>query len=321
MPTLSWWRAPRSRPPATKPAAPLWRSHRGAHQTFRVPPTFPADRLSIGTFYNPHLAQTILDSGELIDHLAMADPPATDDTSFERVRERFPLLLHDYLGQLSDPLMPHALSRARSLQARYRGPWVAEHFQCLHTVDGERTLDYVFPPLYTEEFLDRFCANAEQLREAVGAPLVMENIPGYFATTHAQMSEAEFLRRFFERTECGFLIDVPHLWLAAHYAGRDASEYIAEFPLERVVEIHVAGIERDCDLQGPWIAPAAPTDEILELAACIAAQAPELRAVTVDCFSPSLTAETLVEAVRRTRAAFAQATAAAKADFATEEHR
>jgi len=267
-------------------------------------PPFVKDRLSVGTFYNPHLAGEILASRSPIDHLSMADPPAADDASFPRIQEQFPLLLHDYLGQLADPLSPAALERARGLQQRYRGPWVAEHFQCLHTEDGSRTLDYVFPPLYTEEFLARFVANARVLQKAVEAPLVMENIPGFFSVEHAQMSEAEFLRRFFDQTGCGFLVDVPHLWLAAHYAGRDPRQYIAEFPLDQVIEIHVAGVEQDTDLGGPWIAPTPPTEEILELAVWIAGRAPRLRAVTVDAFSPSLTAEVLLGAVGSTRKAF-----------------
>jgi hypothetical protein len=265
---------------------------------------FPSDRLSIGTFYNPHLADFTLQHSDLVDHLAMADPPAADDLRFGDIQQQFPLLLHDYLGQLSDPLSDFALQRARALQDRYQSPWVAEHFQCLHTQDHTRSLDYVFPPLYTEEFLERFCANAVVLRDAVRAPLVMENIPGFFSVRYAQMSEAEFLRRFFEQTGCGFLIDVPHIWLAAHYRGIDPKQYIADFPLERVVEIHVAGVQYDRDLQGPWIAPTPPTEEILGLAVWVAERTPLLRAVTVDVFSPSLTAVQLEESMQATRSAF-----------------
>ena len=268
-------------------------------------------RLSIGTFYNSHLAQFTLDHAELIDHLAMADPPAGNDNVFPQIQERFPLLLHDYLGQLSDPLSDFALRRARALQDRYRSPWVAEHFQCLHTQDHSRSLDYVFPPLYTEEFLQRFCENALVLRDAVDAPLVMENIPGFFSVQRAQMTEAEFLRRFFEQTGCGFLIDVPHIWLAAYYRGVDPQLYLEDFPLDRVVEIHVAGIEYDRDLGGPWIAATPPNRDILDLAAWVADRAPKLRAVTIDVFSPTVTSVQLEESMRRTRAVFASASAAA----------
>ena len=274
-------------------------------------PSISEQRLSIGTFYNPHLAQFTLDHPELIDHLAMADPPATNDELFPQIQQQYPLLLHDYLGQLSDPLSDFALERARQLQQRYRSPWVAEHFQCLHTQDHTRSLDYVFPPLYTEEFLQRFSENALILRDAVDAPLVMENIPGFFSVRRAQMSEAEFLRRFFENTGCGFLVDVPHIWLAAHYRGLDPQQYMSDFPLDRVVEIHVAGVEYDRDLKGPWIAPVAPNEEILSLAVWVAERAPKLRAVTVDVFSPAITSTQLEDSMRRTRAVFALANATA----------
>jgi hypothetical protein len=256
-------------------------------------PFIPEGRISVGAFYNPHLAEELLRAGDLIGHLAMADPPASDDAGFPYIRDRFPLLLHDYLGQLSDPLSPHALERARHLQDMYRSPWVAEHFQCLHTQDHDRTLDYVFPPLYTEEFLQRFEANARVLQDAVGAPLVMENIPGFFSLEHTQMSEAEFLR-----------LDLPHIWLAAHYSGVTAREYLKDFPLEKVVEMHVAGVEEDRDLEGPWIAPTAPPQEILDLALWVAERAPKLRAVTFDAFSPGLAAETVLKSVEMTRRAF-----------------
>ena len=53
-----------------------------------------------------------------------------------------------------------------------------------------------------------------------------------------------------------------------------------------------------------WIAPTPPSEEILELALRVAERAPALRAVTVDAFSPSLTADELMESMARTRKAF-----------------
>ena len=81
-------------------------------------------------------------------------------------------------------------------------------------------------------------------------------------------------------------------------------EYLKDFPLQEVIELHVAGVEEDRDLEGPWIAPTAPPQEILDLAFWVAERAPKLRAVTFDAFSSSLTAETLLTSVEATRKAF-----------------
>jgi uncharacterized protein (UPF0276 family) len=89
------------------------------------------------------------------------------------------------------------------------------------------------------------------------------------------------------------LLDVAHAWLSAHYAAIPPREFVAGLPLDRVVELHVAGVEPDRDLGGPWIGAAVPDAELLDLALYAAERAPDLRAVTFDAFSTALTAETL----------------------------
>jgi uncharacterized protein (UPF0276 family) len=261
------------------------------------------DRLWIGAFYNPHIAKETLEAADLFDHLAMADPPHRGDPYFDAVRDRFVLLLHDYLGQLSEPYDEHAIRRARHLAELYDSPWVAEHFQCLHTEDGKYNLNYVFPPLYTEEFLQRFITNATALKQRLDRPLVMENIPGFFQVEASTIPEPEFLRRFFDATDCGFLLDLPHVWIEAQLQRRDAYTFLHEFPLDRVVEIHTGGVSEDEDLKAPWIAPSAPSEEMLEYTAYAVNCCPKVRAVTFDAFTPGLTAGTLIGAVTQIRSA------------------
>src|SRR5881396_2212056 len=230
--------------------------------------------LMVGAFYNPHLGRELAVATG-IDHLAMADPPAASDPWWPAISQRYTLLLHDYLGQLSEPLDERSVQRARALAELYRSPWVAEHFQCLHTEDGSYNLNYVFPPLYTEEFLARFIRNACALQARLDQPLVMENIPGFFDVKASQMPEPMWLRRFFEATGAGFLLDLPHVWLEAHYH----------------------------DLGGPWIAPVEPSDEMLAFAAHAVSCCPRAKAVTFDAFAPSLTTDVLFRTVERIRGA------------------
>jgi len=131
----------------------------------------------------------------------------------------------------------------------------------------------------------------------------MENIPGFFDVKASQMPEPVWLRRFFGATGAGFLLDLPHVWLEAHYRDLRPERWLAEFPLDHVVELHVAGVEEDADLQGPWIAPAEPSDEMLAFAAHALSRCPRAKAVTFDAFSPSLTAEVVFRSVDRIRRA------------------
>jgi uncharacterized protein (UPF0276 family) len=261
-------------------------------------------RIPVGAFYNPHLGRVTLEAQGLIEHLAMADPPAPDDPYFPPIRERFTLLLHDFLGQLSEPLGQEALDRARALLALNNSPWAAEHLQRVHTTDGTRFVDYVFPPLYTEDLLRDYVQNARALREALGVPLVIEPIPTYLHLDLPQMGEAEFVHRFYAESGCEMLLDTAHALLSAYYAGVPPREFLATLPLERVAELHVAGVQDDPELGGPWIGAAVPGPEILNLALFAAERAPHLRAVTFDAFSSALTAEDLLAGVRTIRDAF-----------------
>src|SRR2546422_11379667 len=81
-------------------------------------------KLMVGAFYNPHLGAELA-RADGIDHLAMADPPGASDPWWPVIRERYTLLLHDYLGQLSEPLDERSIARTRSLAELYRTPWVA----------------------------------------------------------------------------------------------------------------------------------------------------------------------------------------------------
>ena len=231
----------------------------------------------------------------------MADPPHKDDPLFPEVQKRFVLLLHDYIGQLADPVPPHAVERARRLADFYRSPWIAEHCQCVITQDGRYNVDYVFPPIYTREMLSRYIPHAQALQQALNLPLVLEQIPRYFRIDLDDMTEGEFLREFFESTGAGFLLDVAHAWLQAHYQGRAVRDYLSELPLELVTELHIAGVSEYSDLEGPWIAPVEPTDEMLDLAAWAFDRMPHVRGVTFDAFSTILQPGTIPRTVERIR--------------------
>jgi uncharacterized protein (UPF0276 family) len=264
---------------------------------------------SIGAFYHSHLAREILDSSDLIDHLAMADSPDPFDPHWPAIRSRFTLLLHDYLGELSDPLDEQELQRARRLLEQYGSPWAAEHLQRLRgtTAPGSPPpprLDYVFPPLYTEDLLKDFARTIRTLQQHLKVPLALEPIPTYLRLEFPQMSESEFLRRLCDETGCRLLLDVTHTVLSARGLGRDPTEFLLEQPLDRVLEIHVAGCATDPDLQEPWIAPVLPEPDLLDLAVLAASRAPALRAVTFDAYSPHLSAGTLLSGVRLLRERF-----------------
>lgn len=61
----------------------------------------------------------------------------------------------------------------------------------------------------------------------------------------------DLVRGVVEEAGCGFLLDVAHARMAAPLLSMDARAYLAELPLERTSEIHLAGIQ---PFAGRWLA-------------------------------------------------------------------
>ena len=64
------------------------------------------------------------------------------------------------------------------------------------------------------------------------------------------MSETDFIRAIAQRTGCGLLLDVNNVFVSATNQGFSALEYLADFPLSRVGEIHLAGHAEQADDEG-----------------------------------------------------------------------
>ncbi len=96
-----------------------------------------------------------------------------------------------------------------------------------------------------QNLLDRHCHLANG-----GAPLVLLEMPSLTYFVAGTLPIATFSRVVTEKVPSGFVLDVGHLWTVFLYAGawRTTSlvqfidAFLRVFPLERVVEIHVAGL-------------------------------------------------------------------------------
>ena len=55
------------------------------------------------------------------------------------------------------------------------------------------------------------------------------------------MSTPEFITKVVEECDTGFLFDIGHARVAAERLGIPFDEYVARLPMDRVVELHLAG--------------------------------------------------------------------------------
>jgi uncharacterized protein (UPF0276 family) len=140
-----------------------------------------------------------------------------------------------------DPLDDAYLRDLRELLVRVETPWHSDHL-CFGAVDG-RVLHDLLPVSFKESSVGRIADRIRRARDALGLPLAIENVSYYWHPGRADMGEAEFLARVCETADCGLMLDVNNAYVNATNFGFDVDAWMRTAPLDRVVQIHVAGHE------------------------------------------------------------------------------
>lgn len=208
-----------------------------------------------GTSFKPEHLQAILGMGRqrgffevhAENYMGAGGPP---HRALEAIRGDHPLSLHGVCMSIGGPQpldKPH-LARFRGLVARYQPALVSEHLAW--STHETSFFNDLLPLPYTEATLRSVCDHIDQVQEAIRRPLLLENPSTYVAFRDSTMSETDFIRAIAERTGCGLLLDVNNVFVSATNQGFSALDYLAEFPLSHVGEIHLAGHAEQADDEG-----------------------------------------------------------------------
>ncbi len=157
--------------------------------------------------------------------------------------ERYPVVSHGLTLSLggSDPIDPAYLRDLRAMLRALGTPWHSDHLS-VGAVDG-RALHDLLPVAFKESAVARIADRIRHARDAIGLPLAIENVSYYWHPGRAELGEAEFLARVCEAADCGLLLDVNNAHVNCQNFGLDIDAWLRAAPLERVVQIHVAGHE------------------------------------------------------------------------------
>lgn len=157
---------------------------------------------------------------------------------------RFPIIPHGVklsIGSIP-PLEEDFLEGMRGLSSFLGASYYSDHF-ALTRVGRSLDTDHLAPLWYTKEALDHVSIRIDSLQQALGIPLVLENITTTFIIGEADYEEPEFITKVCERTGCGLLLDITNIHINAHNRGFDALEMLKRYPMESVVQLHLAGGE------------------------------------------------------------------------------
>lgn len=165
----------------------------------------------------------------------------------DAIRSEHPLSFHGVGLSLGGPgpLDRDHLARWKALVRRFEPALVSEHLAW--SVHSGQYFNDLLPVPMTRDALDRFCDHVDQMQEALGRQVHVEN-PSRYLAMRDEIPEACFLAETVQRTGCGLLVDINNIHVSAHNLGFDALDYLDAIPGEAVGEFHLAGHEADTEL-------------------------------------------------------------------------
>lgn len=205
---------------------------------------FGAPDLGVGVGYRvPHYRYVVenhppMDFFEILSENFMVDG-GSPRHFLTQLAAHYPLVAHGVsLSVGSDP-EPGYLDRLKALLDQVNPPWFSDHL-CFTGVVGRRVHD-LLPLPYTAETARHTATRIRQAQEHTGRLFAVENVSSYLGYRDSAMPEEAFLAEVVEAADCAILLDVNNIYVSACNHGFDPIAYLDGVPMDRVVQIHLAG--------------------------------------------------------------------------------
>lgn len=234
--------------------------------------------LGVGLGWREEIAASILrhragiDWCEVISEHFINVPADRLDRAAELSRQ-LPLVPHgvDLSIGTDGPLDESYLDGLQTLLEAVDPPWYTDHL-CFTRVPGYN-LGQLAPLQFSDTIVDIVAAKARQLSARFRRPLLLENITYDFVVPGSHLTEAEFISLVVQEADVGLLLDVTNLFINSSNHGYDAERFLSQLPLERVVQLHIAGGHRVGDRWFDSHSYPVP-DEVFALTELVLARAP-----------------------------------------------
>ena len=176
------------------------------------------------------------------------------------------------------------LARTLEMADHLGASWLCGDAGYWHLGRRERGHELLLPPILCPAAAEEMAGAVADLQARSGRLVLPENPPA--AAYVGPMHLLDFFARVVEEADCGMLLDCAHLAVFQLQRGHPPLEGLDRFPLERVVEVHVAGGAHREHRGYPWIEDThgpEPLDETWAITEFLVEHAPNLKAVVYEC--------------------------------------
>ncbi len=176
------------------------------------------------------------------------DSDGTDVRQLEIIRTDYPLVFHGISLAVGSPwpLNFDYLKRLKKIIDILDPAWISDHL-CWSGADDVQGC--MLPLPYTEDTLEHLVPRICEVQDFLGRKILLENVPMDRCGGKHQIAEAEFIREVANRSDSLILLDVANLHTTSLNSSTTPSNYLAQLPIERIQQIHLAGAITLCSEQ------------------------------------------------------------------------
>jgi len=184
----------------------------------------------------------------------------------------------------ADDLDEDWLRATLEMADRLGAHWLCGDAGYWHLGRRERGHELLLPPILCAPAAEEMARAVGELQERSGRLVLPENPPAaaYVGPLHL----LDFFGRVVEAADSGMLLDAAHLAVFQRHRGHDPLDGLADFPLERVVEVHVAGGVVREHRGYPWVEDThgpEPLDDTWQITEWVVEHASNLKALVYEC--------------------------------------
>jgi uncharacterized protein len=226
-----------------------------------------------------------------------------------------PIVLHCASLSIAGMIPPSrsTVNMVKEWIIRTETPWLGEHLSFI-TADRQLTgepaeesapgepwnIGYTVSPPLNEQSVVTVLRSLSRVESELTVPVLVENAPIYFIMPGSTMTQTEFINEICARSEVRLLLDLAHFYISAQALNYDPRQELLRLPLDRVVEVHMSGV--DTEAGGRWDNHAARAPQIeFDLLADVLQSAP-VRAITLEYnWSARFPENVLLQEIHKTR--------------------
>jgi uncharacterized protein len=275
----------------------------------------------VGIAYSSYVPSLLRTHPDAIDYIEIPYELLRHDPSVREVCASKPVVLHCSSLSIAGSVLPseQTISGVQHWIASTQTPWLGEHLSFIvaereeagefaeeHYPGEPYNIGYTVSPPMNESSMQLVLRSIEHYQKHFDVPLLLENAPIYFVSPGSTMTQLEFIRELCGKAPVHSLLDLAHFYITSQTLGFDPCAEILSFPLDRVVEVHISGVDVDNGMHWDNHADRAP-DIIFELLSIVLSRA-HVKAITLEYnWSARFPITVLLDEIQRARSTIAAA--------------